>query len=96
MNELSQYLEFLCATALDSARIVKNVTRIIGEHKFIVDGVLASLAQCQWANKESRILTNIHRRFKFELVGSEIRVDTLLDTKCGPRTSSFCPSSPHR
>ena len=53
MNELSQYLEFLFATALDSARIVKNVTLMIGEHKFIVDGVLASLvAQCQWANKE--------------------------------------------
>jgi hypothetical protein len=44
MNEFLQSLEFLCATALDSARIVKNVTRMIGEHKFIVDSVLASLA----------------------------------------------------
>jgi hypothetical protein len=52
MNEFSQSLEFLCATALDSARIVKNVTRMIGEHKFIVDGVLASLARCQWAIEE--------------------------------------------
>jgi hypothetical protein len=36
------------------ARVVKNVTRMIGEHnlKFIVDGVLASLAPCQWANEE--------------------------------------------
>ena len=52
MNEFSQYLEFLCATALDSARIVKNVTRMIGEHKFIINGVLASLARCQWENEE--------------------------------------------
>ena len=51
-NELFQCLEFLYATALDSARIVKNVTRMIGEHKFIVDGMLASLAPCQWANEE--------------------------------------------
>ena len=52
MNEFSQYLEFLCATALDSARIVKNVTRKIGEHNFIVNGGLASLARCQWENGE--------------------------------------------
>jgi hypothetical protein len=42
-NELSQCVKFLCATRLDSARIMKNVTRMIGEHEFIVDGVLASL-----------------------------------------------------
>ena len=51
-NEFSQSLEFLCATRLDSARIVKNITRMIGEHKFIVDGVLASLARCQSAYEE--------------------------------------------
>ena len=51
-NEFSQSLEFICATALDSARIVKNVTLMIGEHKFIVNGVLASLARFQWANDE--------------------------------------------
>jgi hypothetical protein len=42
-NEFFQNLEFLRATRLDSARIVKNVTRMIGEYKFIVDGVPASL-----------------------------------------------------
>ena len=56
MNEFSQSLEFLCATALDSARIVKNVTCMIGEHKFIVNGVFAPLAPCQMSlsmgNKE--------------------------------------------
>jgi hypothetical protein len=51
-NEFSQSLELLCTTRLDSARIVKNVARMIGEHKFIVDVVLASLARCQWANEE--------------------------------------------
>ena len=45
-NELSQNPELLCATRLDSARIVKNVTLVIGEHNFVVDLVLASLASC--------------------------------------------------
>ena len=52
MNELSQSLKFFCATRLDSARIVKNVTRMFGEHKFIVDGVLASLAPYLGAREE--------------------------------------------
>ena len=54
MNELFQCVEFLCSTGLDSARIVKDVTRMIGEHKFMVDDVLAPLQPlaCQWANEE--------------------------------------------
>jgi hypothetical protein len=52
MNEFFQSLEFLCATRLDSTRIVKNVTRMIGEHKFIIDGMLASLKACLGANEE--------------------------------------------
>ena len=44
-NEILHDLQFLLATALKSAGIVKNVTVMIGEHKFIVDGVLATLAQ---------------------------------------------------
>ena len=51
-NELSQSVEFLCATALDSARIVKNVTRMIGKHKFVVDDVLASLSTMSMDNEE--------------------------------------------
>ena len=43
LNEFFQNLEFFYATRLDSTRIVKDVARMIGEHKFIVDGVLASL-----------------------------------------------------
>ena len=42
-NEFLQDPEFLCATGFDSARIVKNVAPMIGEYKFIVDTVLASL-----------------------------------------------------
>jgi hypothetical protein len=52
MNELLQSLKFLYTTRLDSARIVKNVTHMIGKHKFMIDAVLASLAPCQWANEE--------------------------------------------
>ncbi len=44
-NEILDDLQFLLATALKSAGIVKNVTVMIGEHKFILDGVLATLAQ---------------------------------------------------
>ena len=51
-NEVFQNLELFYATRLDSTRVVKNVTRMIGEGKFIVDVVLASLARCQWANEE--------------------------------------------
>ena len=43
LNEFSQHLEFFYATRLDSTRIMKDVTGMIGEHKFIVNGVLASL-----------------------------------------------------
>ena len=43
-NEVFQSLEFLYATQLDSTRIMKNVAHMIGEHKLIVDGVLALLS----------------------------------------------------
>ena len=45
-NEFFQDLEFLFVTCLDSLRIVKNITLMIGEHKLVVDPVLASLAPC--------------------------------------------------
>ena len=43
-NEIFQDLEFVNAPRLDSLRIVKDITRMIGEHEFIVDLVLAPLA----------------------------------------------------
>ena len=51
-NEVFQNLEFFCATRLDSTRIVKNVTCMIGEYKFVIDGVLASLTPYSEANEE--------------------------------------------
>ena len=51
-NEVFQNLELFYATRLDSTRVVKNVTRMIGEHKFVVDGVLASLTPYSEANEE--------------------------------------------
>jgi hypothetical protein len=79
-NELFQSLEFLYATRLDSARVVKNVTRMIGEHKFIVDDMLASLAPCQWANeKKYESLTPIDGS---SLTWSAVRSDS--HTKFGP------------
>ena len=52
LNEFLQNPEFFYATRLDSTRIVKDVTSMVGEHKFIVDGVLASLRPCLGANEE--------------------------------------------
>jgi hypothetical protein len=51
-NELLQDFEFLFATRLDTPRVVKNVTLVIGEHKFVVDPVLASLVPCLEATKD--------------------------------------------
>ena len=45
LNKLPNNSQFLVATCLESARIMKNVAGIIGEHKFIIDIVLATLAQ---------------------------------------------------
>ena len=46
LNEFLQNPEFLRATCLDSTRIVKNVTLMVGQHEFVVDSVLASLGSC--------------------------------------------------
>jgi hypothetical protein len=51
-NESPQNPEFLCATRLDTTGIVKNVTRMIGEHEFVIDAVFASLALCLEVNEE--------------------------------------------
>jgi hypothetical protein len=51
-NEVFQDLEFFNATRLDSFRIVKNIALMIGEHKFVVDLVLAPLAS--WSTRGNR------------------------------------------
>ena len=60
LNKFLQNLEFFYATRLDSTRIVKDVTRMIGEHKFIVDGVLASLRPRLGQMKRNTSITHIH------------------------------------
>ena len=42
-DEFLQNRKFLRATRLESTRVVKNVALVIGEYKFVVDPVLASL-----------------------------------------------------
>jgi len=46
-NESLHDLQFLSATSFESAGIVKNISFMIGEHKFVVDIVLAMLAQLE-------------------------------------------------
>ena len=45
-NKIFQDLESLLVARLDSLRIVKDITGVIGENKFVIDAVLASLAPC--------------------------------------------------
>ena len=67
-NEFFQGLKFLFVTGLDSLRIVKNITCVIGEDKLIVDPVLASLPSCLEAtNEKFAVTTNIHCRPKCNL-----------------------------
>ena len=51
-DEIFQDLEFVNATRLDSLRIVKDITRVIGENEFVIDFVFASLAL--WLSRSSR------------------------------------------
>ena len=51
-NEIFQDLKFVNATRLDSLRIVKDITHVIGENKFIIDFMLASLAP--WLTRSNR------------------------------------------
>ena len=51
-NKFFQDLEFFFVTCLDSLGIVKDITRVIGEHKLIIDPVLASLTPCLEATEE--------------------------------------------
>ncbi len=44
-NEFLQDVYFLCRTALDAAGIMKNISRMVREHEFVVDIVLATLTQ---------------------------------------------------
>ena len=46
LNKHFQDLKCLLVTRLDSLRIMKNIALVIGEHKLVVDAVLASLASC--------------------------------------------------
>ena len=90
-NEVFQDLEFFNATRLNSLRIVKDITRMIGEHKFVVDLVLAPLAP--WLTKGNRteaslLLTFTDGSSLTWSVGSEIRH---ADKYFGPRTSSLFP-----
>lgn len=44
-NELLHNSQLLVATSLESAGIVEDISLMIGEHKFILDVVLAALTQ---------------------------------------------------
>ena len=76
-DEILQNPKFVYATRLYSPRIVKNIALMIGEHKFVIDPVLASLAPCLGNQRQAPLSlndTNIHGRVKLNLVGSETRL----------------------
>ena len=51
-DEIFQDLKFVNTTRLDSLRIVKDITRVIGENEFVIDFVLASLVP--WLTRSGR------------------------------------------
>ena len=53
LNEFFQNFKFLRATGFNATRVMENVTLMIGEHKFVIDTVLASLASCLKATEEN-------------------------------------------
>ena len=44
-NESLHDLQLLFAASLKSMGVVKNISRVLGEHRFILDAVLATLTQ---------------------------------------------------
>ena len=61
-------LQFVVATGLEPTGVVKYVARMIGEHKFILDVVLASLSKDQLQLKRSSTSdTNINGGVKLSL-----------------------------
>ena len=54
-DEIFQDLEFVNATRLDSLRIVKDIARMIGEHKFVIDLMLAPLAPLLTSSNRSKV-----------------------------------------
>lgn len=85
LNKFLHDLQFHAATCLKSTIIVKNEAHI-GEHEFIINAVLASLASCSEVRQRSTIVTNKNGWLKLNLDGGEIR---LADNNVGPRTTSF-------
>jgi hypothetical protein len=70
-NKLLHDLQFLVATGLESAGVVKYVAVMIGEHKYILDVVLAALSKDQEKPKRSTDDTDINGRVKLNLGGSK-------------------------
>jgi hypothetical protein len=83
-NKLLHDLQFLVATGFESAGIVKNVTAMIGEDKFILDVVLATLSKDQAQPKRCTRDTNVNGRVKSNLEGSETALAGLQSLDCVP------------
>jgi hypothetical protein len=66
-NKFLHDLQFLIATSLKSAGVVEHVAVMIGEHKFILDVVLATLSEDQEQPKRSTSDANIDGRLELNL-----------------------------
>jgi hypothetical protein len=67
-NESLHDPSFRDAASLKSAGIVKDVTVMIGEYKFILDAVFAALVQESVAHSKAKYyFTNLRGRIKFNL-----------------------------
>ena len=83
-NKFLYNLQFLIATSLESAGVVKYVAVMIGEHKLILDVVLAALSEDQEQLKCSTSDTDIDGRVKFNLGGSKTELAGVQRLDCVP------------
>ena len=91
-NEVFQDLEFVDATRLDSFRIVKDITLMIGENEFVVDLVLAPLAP--WSTRSNRSEVSLLLTLTDGSSLTWLTVRSEPQKKLGSRTSSLSSSLP--
>ena len=85
--------QFLIAPSLESARIVKNESVMIGEPEFMFDAVLATLVHDQKRPKRSTGVTDVHGWVKLSLRESKTNGIATRRLECLPclgRTPRRC------
>ena len=84
-NKFLHDLQFIVATSLESAGVVKYVAVMIGEHKLILNVVLATLSKKDQEQLNCNTSdTDIDGRVKFNLGGSKTELAGVQRLDCVP------------